>query len=159
MSAEQSWPSSSKMAGSRARRSDGRRSGSPRTESSGPRAFTDSRRTVRGWLETRGTTMPRTDNDSWDITESVGTTALGVAAARAAETDSENPLIRDPFARLFLDAAGPGMWSMFGNPTASAELAGVDPDLSARMTNRVDFMAVRTAFFDEFFISAGDAGI
>ncbi|HEX9499514.1 MAG TPA: class I SAM-dependent methyltransferase, partial [Mycobacterium sp.] len=55
--------------------------------------------------------MPRSDNDSWDITESVGTTALGVAAARAAETDSENPLIRDPFARLFLDAAGPGMWS------------------------------------------------
>jgi methyltransferase (TIGR00027 family) len=103
--------------------------------------------------------MPRSDNDSWDITESVGTTALGVAAARAAETDSENPLIRDPFARLFLDAAGPGMWSMFGSPTVSAELADVDPDLSARMKNRVDFMAARTAFFDEFFISAADAGI
>jgi hypothetical protein len=26
----------------------------------------------------------RTDGDSWDITESVGATALGVAAARAA---------------------------------------------------------------------------
>lgn len=103
--------------------------------------------------------MPRSDNDSWDITESVGTTALGVAAARAAETDSENPLIRDPFARLFLDAAGPGMWSMFGSPTVSAELADVDPDLSARIKNRVDFMAARTAFFDEFFISAADAGI
>ena len=103
--------------------------------------------------------MPRSDNDSWDITESVGTTALGVAAARAAETDSENPLIRDPFARLFLDAAGPGMWSMFGSLTVSAELADVDPDLSARMKSRVDFMAARTAFFDEFFISAADAGI
>ena len=33
--------------------------------------------------------MPRTDNDSWDITQSVGSTALGVAAARAAETESE----------------------------------------------------------------------
>jgi methyltransferase (TIGR00027 family) len=103
--------------------------------------------------------MPRSDNDSWDITESVGTTALGVAAARAAETDSENPLIRDPFARLFLDAAGPGMWIMFGSLTVSAELADVDPDLSARMKSRVDFMAARTAFFDEFFISAADAGI
>jgi methyltransferase (TIGR00027 family) len=103
--------------------------------------------------------MPRSDNDSWDITESVGATALGVAAARATETDSENPLIRDHFARLFLDAAGPGMWSMFGSPTVSAELADVDPDLSARMKNRVDFMAVRTAFFDEFFIGAADAGI
>ena len=30
--------------------------------------------------------MVRTDNDSWEITESVGATALGVAAARAAET-------------------------------------------------------------------------
>ena len=27
--------------------------------------------------------MPRTDNDSWDITQSVGATALGVAAAPA----------------------------------------------------------------------------
>ncbi|WP_312039009.1 hypothetical protein, partial [Mycobacterium avium] len=27
--------------------------------------------------------MPRTDDDSWEITESVGATALGVAAARA----------------------------------------------------------------------------
>jgi methyltransferase (TIGR00027 family) len=103
--------------------------------------------------------MPRFDNDSWDITESVGTTALGVAAARAAETDSENPLIRDPFARLFLDAAGPGIWSMFGNPTGAAELADLDPDLSARMKDRVDFMAARTAFFDEFFITATHAGI
>ena len=31
--------------------------------------------------------MQRTDNDSWNITESVGATALGVAAARAAETE------------------------------------------------------------------------
>jgi O-methyltransferase involved in polyketide biosynthesis len=52
--------------------------------------------------------MPRTDDDSWDITESVGATALGVAAARATETDSENPLIQDRFARVFLDAAGAG---------------------------------------------------
>lgn len=29
--------------------------------------------------------MPRTDNDSWDITQSVGATALGVAAARGGD--------------------------------------------------------------------------
>ena len=52
--------------------------------------------------------MPRTDNDSWDITQSVGATALGVAAARAAETESDNPLINDPFARVFMEAAGDG---------------------------------------------------
>ena len=40
----------------------------------------------------------RTDGDRWNITESVGTTALGVAALRAIETRRENPLIRDDFA-------------------------------------------------------------
>jgi hypothetical protein len=35
----------------------------------------------------RGVVVARTDNDSWEITGSVGATALGVAAARAAEPD------------------------------------------------------------------------
>ncbi len=35
----------------------------------------------------------------------MGATALGVAAARAAATESETPLISDRFARVFLDAA------------------------------------------------------
>jgi O-methyltransferase involved in polyketide biosynthesis len=42
--------------------------------------------------------MGRTDDDSWDITESVGATALGVAAGRAPETNSAHPLISDPYA-------------------------------------------------------------
>ena len=71
--------------------------------------------------------MPRTDNDSWDITESVGSTALGVAAARAAETESENPLIQDPFARAFLEAAGDGMWSLMANPDQSGRTDGSEP--------------------------------
>ena len=33
----------------------------------------------------------RTDDDSWDIATSVGATAVMVAAARAAETDKDNP--------------------------------------------------------------------
>ena len=41
----------------------------------------------------------RTDDDTWDIATSVGATAVMVAAARAAETDKEDPLIRDPFVR------------------------------------------------------------
>ena len=103
--------------------------------------------------------MPRTDNDSWDITESVGSTALGVAAARAAETESENPLIQDPFARAFLDAAGDGMWSLTADPRLSAELTEVAPDLRAHMQVMIDFMAVRTAYFDEFFLNAVSSGI
>lgn len=89
--------------------------------------------------------MPRTDNDSWDITESVGSTALGVAAARAAETESESPLIQDPFARAFLEAAGDGMWHLMANPAKAAELTD-DADLLAHLQVMIDFMAVRTAF-------------
>jgi methyltransferase (TIGR00027 family) len=103
--------------------------------------------------------MPRTDNDSWDITESVGSTALGVAAARAVETESENPLIQDPFARAFLEAAGDGMWSLMANPTKSAELTDLDPDLLAHMQVMIDFMAVRTAFFDEYFLNGVASGV
>jgi methyltransferase (TIGR00027 family) len=103
--------------------------------------------------------MPRTDNDSWDITESVGSTALGVAAARAAETESENPLIQDPFARAFLEAAGDGTWSLMANPTKSAELTDLDPDLLAHMRVMIDFMAVRTAFFDEYFLNGVGSGV
>lgn len=103
--------------------------------------------------------MARTDNDSWEITESVGATALGVAAARAAETDSENPLIRDEFARVFLDAAGEGVWNWFAAPNLPAQIAEAEPDLKPRMQGMVDYMAARTAFFDTFFLDAARTGI
>ena len=103
--------------------------------------------------------MPRTDNDSWDITQSVGATALGVAAARAAETESENPLINDPFARVFVDAAGEGMWSIYTDPALLAKAIAVEPDVQTRIQLMIDFMATRTAFFDEFFLGAADSGV
>jgi methyltransferase (TIGR00027 family) len=103
--------------------------------------------------------MPRTDNDSWDITQSVGATALGVAAARAAETESANPLINDPFARVFINAAGKGMWSVYADPDVRAKLLEIEPDVRNRIQLMVDFMATRTAFFDEFFLGAADAGV
>jgi methyltransferase (TIGR00027 family) len=103
--------------------------------------------------------MPRTDNDSWDITQSVGATALGVAAARAAETESENPLISDPFARVFVDAAGEGMWSIYADPKLLAKAIELEPDMQARLRLMIDFMATRTAFFDEFFLNAAQSGV
>ncbi len=103
--------------------------------------------------------MARTDNDSWEITESVGATALGVAAARAAETDSGSPLIRDEFARVFLDAAGEGVWNWFAAANLPAEIAEAEPDLKPRMQGMVDYMAARTAFFDQFFLDAAGAGV
>src|ERR1700760_4898077 len=103
--------------------------------------------------------MVRTDNDSWEITQSVGATALGVAAARAAETESEKPLINDPFARVVVDAAGKGMWSIYADPALLAKAGDIEPDLRSRLQLMVDFMATRTAFFDEFFLGAADAGV
>lgn len=103
--------------------------------------------------------MPRTDNDSWEITQSVGSTALGVAAARAAETESDNPLIRDPFARVFLDAVGDGMWSIYADPKLLAQASEIDPQVRARAQMLVDFMATRTAFFDEYFLRAAGSGV
>ena len=45
----------------------------------------------------------RSDDDTWDIATSVGSTAVMVAAARAAETASADPLIEDPYAALLVD--------------------------------------------------------
>ena len=75
--------------------------------------------------------MARTDNDSWEITESVGATALGVASSRAAETRSENPLIRDPFAQVFLDAAGDGVWNWHSSGQLPPEVIEAEPRVAA----------------------------
>ncbi len=103
--------------------------------------------------------VTRTDDDSWEITESVGATALGVAAARAAETRSAAPLIRDPFAQVFLDAVGEGVWSWHSAPQLPAEIVEAEPELPLQMQAMVDYMASRTAFFDQFFLDATTAGI
>ncbi len=52
----------------------------------------------------------RTDNDTWDITTSVGSTALFVAAARALEAQKPDPVAVDPFAEVFCRAVG-GEWA------------------------------------------------
>ncbi len=103
--------------------------------------------------------MARTDNDSWEITESVGATALGVAAARAADTESDNPLINDPYARIFLDTVGDGVWNWYGGPELPAEVVEAEPDMPQRMQALVGYFATRTKFFDTSFIDAADAGI
>jgi methyltransferase (TIGR00027 family) len=103
--------------------------------------------------------VARTDNDTWDITESVGATALGVASARAAESESDNPLIRDPFARVFLDAVGDGVWNWYSGRQLPPELVEAEPELPLQMRAMVGYMASRTAFFDTFFLNATRAGI
>ena len=103
--------------------------------------------------------MARTDNDSWEITESVGATALGVASARASETERADPLIQDPFARVFLDAAGDGVWNWHAGGELPAEVVEAVPELPLQMDAMVGYMASRTKFFDTFFLDAAAAGI
>jgi methyltransferase (TIGR00027 family) len=103
--------------------------------------------------------MTRTDDDTWDINESVGATALGVAGGRAAETNSADPLINDPYARLFLEAAGDGIWKIYLDDEPPAELAEVDPRFKERMQVSMSYMGSRTKFFDDFFLAAATAGI
>ncbi|OCB28020.1 SAM-dependent methyltransferase [Mycobacterium malmoense] len=98
----------------------------------------------------------RSAGDSWAITELVGATALGVAASRAAETAGSDPLIRDEFARVLVASAGPA-WARLADP----ELAWLDGDEHGRRAHRIgiDYQAVRTHFFDEYFADAVKAGI
>ena len=91
--------------------------------------------------------LVRTDGDSWDITESVGATALGVAAARAAETARPDPLIRDEYAYLLTASAGPA-WARMAS--GDEWLSG---DEHARRLHEMarDYQAVRTHYFDGYF--------
>ncbi len=102
--------------------------------------------------------MPRALDDSWDIATSVGATAVMVALARARETASANPLITDQFAEPLV---------------STPELAGVREQIGAWWAGDVDdevdfavgaqqminYQAVRTHFFDEYFAGAVQAGI
>ncbi len=98
----------------------------------------------------------RTAGDSWHITESVGATALAVAASRAVETAGPDPLIRDEFAAVLVSSAGPA-WARL----ADAEMGWLDGDEHGRRIHRVgcDYQAVHTHYFDEFFGTATASGI
>lgn len=98
----------------------------------------------------------RTDGDSWDITESVGATALGVAAARAAETARPDALIRDDYAYLLTSSAGPA-WAQM----ASGDDGWLRDDEHALRMHEMarNYQAVRTHYFDAYFAAAVRTGI
>jgi methyltransferase (TIGR00027 family) len=98
--------------------------------------------------------VSRTDSDSWDLASSVGATATMVAAARALASRDDEPLIDDPFAADLVRAVGVDFFTRLvdGDIPLSA-LEGDGPRLMA------DVIAVRTKFFDDFFVDAGTAGI
>lgn len=101
----------------------------------------------------------RSHDDTWDIASSVGVTAVMVAAARARETDSDDPLICDPYARILVAGADTGVWEKMLDPDMQARISTADPQAAALFANMLGYQAVRTHFFDTFFTNASAAGI
>jgi methyltransferase (TIGR00027 family) len=96
----------------------------------------------------------RSDNDSWDITTSVGSTALFVAAARALEAQKAQPLAVDSCAEVFCRAAG-GPWAeVLDGPAGDHPLRSEDFG-----RHFVTFQAARTRYFDAYFRAAAEAGV
>jgi methyltransferase (TIGR00027 family) len=102
--------------------------------------------------------MARTENDTWDLASSVGATATMVAAARAMASTADNPLINDPFAEPLVRAVGVDFFTRLVTGELRPEDLDSDSE-SVGMQRMTDNMAVRTKFFDDFFLGATDAGI
>ncbi|OBK71310.1 class I SAM-dependent methyltransferase [Mycobacterium sp. 1274761.0] len=101
----------------------------------------------------------RTHDDTWDIATSVGTTAVMVAAARAAETEQDNPLITDPYAQMLVADSGTGMWTTMLDEAVVEKAVAIDPEVGAIFQHMRNYQAVRTHFFDAHFARATGAGI
>lgn len=99
--------------------------------------------------------MARTDGDRWDLASSVGSTATMVAAARAVASREPDPLIDDPYAAPLVRAVGIDFFTKVVDGT----LSFADSDESGAARLMTDVMAVRTRFFDDFFLDATAAGI
>lgn len=87
----------------------------------------------------------RRDDDQWDITTSVGATALAVAAGRAVETGRPDGLVTDPYARAFVDAAGTDLPDRPWDDEAWAVQA--------------TYLGVRSLFFDQCLSGAAQSGV
>jgi methyltransferase (TIGR00027 family) len=102
----------------------------------------------------------RTHDDTWDIKTSVGSTAVMVAAARAVETERPDSLIRDPYARLLVTNAGANvMWEAMLDPSMVAKVEAIDAEAAATIQHMRSYQAVRTNFFDTYFLAAAADGI
>jgi methyltransferase (TIGR00027 family) len=101
--------------------------------------------------------MARTDDDTWDLGNGVGATATGVAVGRALASRAAQPLINDQFAEPLVRAVGVEFFSRL----ASGDLdpGEVDDNGDFGMQGMADMMGIRTRFFDDFFVTAGAAGV
>ncbi len=99
----------------------------------------------------------RFEGDTWDLASSVGLTATMVAAARAVASRAANAVVTDRFAEPLVRAVGVDFFTRM----ASGDLdpSDLDEDAANGMLRFADAMAVRTDYFDNFFLDATRAGI
>lgn len=95
----------------------------------------------------------RTTDDSWDVTGSVGATAVAVADVRAAETRRPDALFHDPYAEKLVRAAG-SSWRRVLDVEESA--LGLEDRIYGPLG---DFFVARTVYFDTYFRNAIETGI
>ncbi|HEY1841524.1 MAG TPA: class I SAM-dependent methyltransferase [Mycobacterium sp.] len=96
----------------------------------------------------------RTDDDNWDITTTVGATALLVATARALEAQKPEPLAVDSYAEVFCRAVGGHAADVLDGKNPDHQLKS--PDWGQHFVN---FQGARTRYFDDYFRQAADAGV
>jgi methyltransferase (TIGR00027 family) len=101
--------------------------------------------------------MPRAHDDNWDLASSVGVTATMVAAGRAMASKDPHSLINDPFAEPLVRAVGVDLFTkMIDGELDYSEIENASP---LRIQAIIYGMAVRTKYFDDYFINATDAGV
>jgi methyltransferase (TIGR00027 family) len=100
--------------------------------------------------------MARTDDDNWDLASSVGATATFVASGRAMATKDPRGLINDPFAEPLVRAVGLDFFTKMMD--GELDISAIE-DASARKQAMVDGMAVRTKYYDDYFIDATNNGV
>ncbi|MEV4128913.1 class I SAM-dependent methyltransferase [Nocardia sp. NPDC049707] len=97
----------------------------------------------------------RTDDDSWDIESSVGATALGVAAMRAAESRRPDALFHDPYAEMLVTAVGSESWTRI----ARGEIPDLEEAAMASMGPIISALIARTCYLDAYVREAAADGI
>jgi len=95
--------------------------------------------------------MARTHDDSWDLASSVGATATMIAAGRAMASKTEHSLINDPFADPLVRAVGLDFFVKM--------IDGSVDFPPARVPAIINGIAVRTKYFDDYLLSAVNAGV
>jgi methyltransferase (TIGR00027 family) len=103
------------------------------------------------------TDSARHDCDTWDLASSVGATATMVAAGRAMATRDPRHLIDDPYAEPLVRAVGIDFFvKMIDGEVEPSPFGDSTPE---RVEAMINGMAMRTKFFDEYFVTACTGGI